>query len=107
MNCSAWPKADCTNEPNRRLSGHLLSHAINWFWFLLDPTIDGTNYRGEQAIRPAVVNRKVSGGNRAWPGARWQSILMSIVRTCEQRAGRAFDYLINTLSQPPPKPVRC
>ena len=55
-----------TYEPNRRLAGHLLNHAMHWFWFLIDPTIDATNYRGEQAIRPAVVNRKVWGGNRTW-----------------------------------------
>jgi transposase len=96
-----------TNEPNRRLSGHLRNHAINWFWFLLDPTIDATNYRGEQAIRPAVVNRKVWGGNRTWLGARWQSILTSILRTCEQRSRRTIDYLINTLSQPPPSTSPC
>jgi transposase len=96
-----------TNEPNRRLSGHLRNHAINWFWFLLDPTIDATNYRGEQAIRPAVVNRKVWGGNRTWLGARWQSILTSILRTCEQQTRRTIDYLINTLSQPPPSPSPC
>ena len=28
------------------------------------PTLDATNWRAEQALRPAVVNRKVSGGNR-------------------------------------------
>ncbi|HEV3192428.1 MAG TPA: IS66 family transposase [Polyangiaceae bacterium] len=91
-----------TSAPNRRLAGHLLDHAINWFWFLIDPTIDATNYRGEQAIRPAVVNRKVWGGNRTWLGARWQSILTSILRTCEQRAVQSFDYLINALSRPVP-----
>jgi transposase len=63
-----------TNEANRRLAGHLLNHAMHWFWFLIDPQIDATNYRGEQAIRPAVVNRKVWGGNRTWQGARWQGI---------------------------------
>jgi transposase len=91
-----------TSEPNRRLAGHLLDHTMNWFWFLFDPTIDATNYRGEQAIRPAVVNRKVWGGNRTWLGARCQSILTSIIRTCEQRAHNAFQYLIQALSQPPP-----
>ena len=91
-----------THEPNRRLAGHLLNHAIDWFWFLIDPTIDATNYRGEQAIRPAVVNRKVWGGNRTWAGARWQSILTSVIRTCEQRATRTFDYLIKALCLPNP-----
>lgn len=92
-----------THEPNRRLAGHLLHHAIHWFWFLLDPAIDATNWRGEQAIRPAVVNRKVWGGNRTWPGARWQSILMSIIRTCEQRGASAFDFLLHTLRHPRPQ----
>jgi len=94
-----------TNEANRHLSGHLLKHALDWFWFLIDPKVDATNYRGEQAIRPAVVNRKVWGGNRTWLGARWQGILMSVLRTCEQQTGHLFDYLINTLSQPPPIPA--
>ena len=58
-----------TSAPNRRLAKHLLAQGIHWFWFLIDPTIDATNYRGEQAIRPAVVNRKVWGGNRTWHGA--------------------------------------
>lgn len=75
-----------THEPNRRLAGHLLNHAMHWFWFLIDPTIQATNHWAERAIRPAVVNRKVWGGNRTWPGARAQSILMSVIRTCRQRA---------------------
>jgi transposase len=91
-----------TNEANRRLAGHLLNHAMHWFWFLIDPQIDATNYRGEQAIRPAVVNRKVWGGNRTWQGARWQGILTSILRTCEQRTLHGFDFLIETLCRPMP-----
>jgi transposase len=92
-----------TYQPNRRLAGHLLKHAMHWFWFLIDPTIDATNYRGEQAIRPAVVNRKVWGGNRTWQGARWQSILTSVIRTCEQRALHSFDFLIDALCRPTPQ----
>jgi transposase len=89
-----------THEPNRRLARHLLGHTMHWFWFLIDPTIDATNYRGEQAIRPAVVNRKVWGGNRTWQGARWQSILTSVIRTCEQRALHSFDFLIDAVCCP-------
>lgn len=74
-----------THPPNRRLAKHVLGHAMNWFWFLIDPTIDATNYRAEQAIRPAVVNRKVWGGNRTWIGARAQAILTSLLVTLEQR----------------------
>lgn len=84
-----------THEPNRRLAGHILKHAMHWFWFLIDPTIAATNYRAEQALRPAVVNRKVWGGNRTWNGAGSQSILMSVLRTCGQRAIDPFASLID------------
>jgi transposase len=88
------------SEPNRRLADHLRRHAMHWFWFLIDPRIDATNFRGEQAIRPAVVNRKVWGGNRTWQGAYWQSILMSVIHTCEQRGANAFAFLLAALRQP-------
>ena len=64
-----WRRASSA-RPNRRLAAHLRAHAMSWFWFLIDPAIDATNYRAEQALRPAVVNRKVWGGNRTWPGRR-------------------------------------
>ena len=82
-----------TYTPNRRLAKHVLGHAMNWFWFLMDPTIDATNWRGEQAIRPAVVNRKVWGGNRTWNGARAQSALTSLLVTLEQRGYQALEWL--------------
>jgi transposase len=74
-----------TYEPNRRLAAHVRHHTLHWFWFLFDPTIDATNYRAEQAMRPAVVNRKVWGGNRTWIGARAQAVLTSTIRTLIQR----------------------
>ena len=94
-----------TNEPNRRLAKHLAKHSIQWFWFLIVPDTDATNYRAEQAIRPAVVNRKVWGGNRTWIGARAQSVLTSVLRTCAQLGLAAIDYLVNTLCAPRPDPV--
>jgi transposase len=89
-----------TYGPNQRLAKHLMRHRREWFWFLLDPTIDATNWRGEQGVRPGVVNRKVWGGNRTWPGARPQSILMSVFRTCAQLGRDGLDYLIQTLCSP-------
>ena len=47
--------------------------------------MDATNWRAEHAIRPAVVNRKICGGNRTPRGARTQQILASVVRTARQR----------------------
>ena len=47
--------------------------------------MDATNWRAEQAIRPAVVIRKVCGGNRTRHGADTQQVLASVVRTARQR----------------------
>jgi transposase len=91
-----------TTLANRRLARHILKHAMQWFWFLIDPTIAATNYRAEQAIRPAVVNRKVWGGNRTWLGAAAQSILTSVLQTCEQRGQSPFAFLHEALRTPHP-----
>jgi hypothetical protein len=93
---------DLTRTPrshaaNRRLAAHLYGHGEQWFMFLLDPSLPATNYRGEQAIRPAVVNRKVWGGNRTNAGASAQATIMSVLQTCKQQAIDAFSYLSKTL----------
>ena len=94
-----------TYPPNRRLARHILNHALEWFWFLIDPAIAATNYRAEQAIRPAVVNRKVWGGNRTWSGASSQSVLTSVLRTCEQRCLTPFGFLLAAIHNPEPQPL--
>src|SRR5262249_1821404 len=59
------------------LSNHLGNHFASWFTFLSEAEVPATNWQAEQAIRPAVVNRKVWGGNRTEAGARAQGILSS------------------------------
>jgi transposase len=49
------------------------------------------------------VNRKVWGGNRTWAGAEAQSILMSVIRTCELLAAEPFAFLLNALCRPQPQ----
>ncbi len=57
--------------------------------------------RAEQAIRPAVVNRKVFGGNRTPAGAHALEVLASIFATCHQHGCDALDYLSVILRLPP------
>lgn len=78
-------------------ANHLMNHFEQWFAFVFEPRIEPTNWQAEQAIRPAVVNRKVWGGNRTPAGAKAQSILMSVLETCRRQAHRAVDYLSQTL----------
>jgi transposase len=85
------------NDANDTFARHLWAHAEHWFQFLIDPTIPATNYQAEQAIRPAVVNRKVWGGNRTEAGAEAQGIVSSVLQTCKQQAASGFRYVRDTL----------
>ena len=72
------------------------------FSFLFDPAIDATNWCAEQALRPAVVNRKVCGGNRSDRGAHTQQVLTSLVRTTQQRGLDTSQVLVDLLRSPRP-----
>lgn len=68
-----------------RFTRHLDREFAAIWSFLFVPGLDATNWRAEHAIRPAVVTRKVCGGNRTWRGADTQQILASVIRTARQR----------------------
>jgi transposase len=55
----------------------------------------------ELAIRFGVILRKVWGGSRTWAGARAQSVLMSVWRTCWQQGRSALDFLSQLLRGTP------
>lgn len=97
-----------TNVANETLAKHLWHHIGEFFAYLRHPGLDATNWRAEQAMRFGVILRKVWGGNRTWPGAKAQAILMSVWRTCWQQGRTALDYLshllrgqIEPFAQPP------
>ena len=72
-------------DPDRRLVKHLSNERHALLSFLANPQVDATSWRAEQAIRPAVVNRKVFGGNRTENGAATQSRMMTYFRTAVQQ----------------------
>jgi transposase len=90
-----------THAGNERLASFLDFHIGEIFNFLRRPQLDAANWRAEQAIRPAVVNRKVWGGNRTPVGANAQGVLMSVMRTAAQHGKDALQFLAQTLRAPP------
>jgi transposase len=88
---------------NERLAKHLYQHRHQLLTFLAPPGLDATNWRAEQALRPAVVNRKVWGGSRTQNGAHTQSILMSMLRTCAQQHRDSLDFLSRLLRGQSPR----
>jgi transposase len=75
------------------LSAHLWRHFDSWFTFLAGPSVAATNWQAEQAVRPAVVNRKVWGGNRTEAGAAAQGVLTSVLETCRRQGRSALDFV--------------
>lgn len=81
----------------QRLAAHLATELPAVFGFLFDPNVDATNWRAEQALRPAVVNRKVSGGNRSRRGADTQQVLTSVIQTTRLRGLDSRIVLVDLL----------
>jgi len=59
------------------------------FTFLDHPQVEATNNLAERQLRPAVIARKISCGNKTASGARTWEILTSLAATCAQR-GESF-----------------
>ena len=95
-----WTKANAANE---RFAKHLFRHRDQLFTFLKRPGLEATNWPAEQAIRPAVVNRKMSGGNRTSIGAWTQAVLTTVLRTARQRGLDAMKLLVDLLRTPDPQ----
>lgn len=87
----------------RRFQGHLVREYDAIFSFLFDPTLDATNWRAEQALRPAIVTRKMcGGGNRTARGAQSQQVLTTVLRTADQRGLDATAILATLLTAATP-----
>jgi transposase len=93
------------HNENGKLVAHLYNERAALFSFLTHPGVDATNWRAEQAVRPAVVNRKVWGGNRTWRGAATQGRIMSVLRTASQQGVDGIDFLTRLARAPTPEHV--
>ena len=91
-----------TNPGNRRLAGHLIRHQDQLFLFLERTDVEATNWPAETEIRPAVINRKTSGGNRTADGSQAQAVLMSVLRTFQLHQLATLATLARLLCSPQP-----
>lgn len=96
------PRAHAGND---RFARHLADNLPHLTTCLRQPGVEATNWRAEQAIRPAVVNRKVWGGNRTPAGAHAQAVLMTVLQTCRQQGRDATAFLAAILRGQNPQPL--
>lgn len=91
-------ETDWRDKNARRLIKRLKRHKGELFTFLDQLEVPFDNNHAEREIRPAVVMRKNSYGNRSDRGAETQAILMSVFRTLKQRGHQPLDTLLNALA---------
>ena len=76
-------RADPREEAVRQRLHKQLDHL---FTFLDYPQVEATNNLAERQLRPAVIARKISCGQRTRAGADAWQVLSSLAATCRQRA---------------------
>lgn len=99
--------ASATTDPlEQKIANRLRKQRDHLFTFLDHDAVDATNNLAERQLRPAVIARKLSCGNRTARGAQTWEILTSLAATCTQ-TGESFRHIIaNAARLPPPSPAR-
>jgi transposase len=90
-----------TDPDNARLAKLLRKHRDSVLRFLDHDGVSGTNHLAEQEIRPAVVVRKLSAGNRTAAGAETHAVLASVLRTCARQGREILAALTEMLRRGP------
>lgn len=90
--------AGCYTDPdNARLAKRLRKQRDHLLRFLDHDGVDATNNLAEREIRPAVIARKLSAGNRTGAGAEAHAVLASVLRTLYRQGRPILDGLTDLL----------
>jgi hypothetical protein len=97
-----------SDPDNLRLANRMRKHRQSLFTFLYDDQVEPTNNQAERQIRPAVIIRKISAGNRTDGGAKTHEIMASLIETCRQQ-NKPFVAVVREIlihyDQPKPFPI--
>jgi transposase len=93
------------DEAARRLVNLLGKQRHRLFTFLYNDPVQPTNNAAERAIRPAVIVRKTSAGNRSDVGAKTHAIITSLWQTCQQQGRNFLAVVTELLRQPTSRPI--
>jgi transposase len=90
-----------TDPDYARLAKRLRKQRDHLLRFLDHEAVDATNNLAEREVRPAVIARKLSAGNRTEAGAETHAVLASILRTCRRQGRDILQELAGLLRQGP------
>ena len=80
-----------------KIGNRLEKQKDHLFTFLLEEKVDPTNNRAERSLRPAVIHRKISCGNKTDKGADTWEVLASVVTTTGQQEGMPFSEKVEAV----------
>lgn len=94
---------DRQRQQEEKLRHRLAKQRDHLFTFLDYPNVEATNNRAERQLRPAVISRKISCGNKTEAGATTWAILASLAATDQQQGNSFIDRVAQAMplhSQP-------
>jgi transposase len=98
--CDALLATPVEGAEASRLWVRFREHRASLFVFLYDAAVPPTNNASEQALRPSVVHRKVTGGFRSDWGADAHAIVTTVLDTARKRGEDLLTTLQAALGQP-------
>jgi transposase len=98
--CDALLATPVEGAEASRLWVRFREHRDHLFVFLYDPTVPPTNNASEQALRPSVVHRKVTGGFRSDWGADAHALVTTVLDTARKRGENLLATLHAALGPP-------
>lgn len=86
---------ECSCEELKRLRKRIIKHNNELLTFLDNKDVEPTNNRVERQLRPNVIMRKITFGNRSETGVRNHQVLMSVIQTGILSGVNPFDTFLS------------
>lgn len=87
------------NEDIKRLQKRLIRHNEELLVFLDHHEVEPTNNRAERQLRPNVIMRKVTFGNRSAVGMRNHQVIMSVIQTAILNGIEPFNAFLSLIKK--------
>ena len=75
----------------------LVEHEENLWTFVDSEGVEPTNNAAEQALRHAVIWRKLSFGTQSASGSRFVERLLTVIETCRRQRRNVFSWLVDAV----------
>lgn len=85
------------DHDNLKLCRRIRKYREEIFRFLYDPDAEPTNNLAERELRPLVISRKLSGGNRSRRGADRTALLYSVYATLHRQGQNIVNAFLDAL----------